>query len=100
MENEIKTAPAIRIPANFAPKTRPCRDGESECAVCNRPVKLTGRTKMLWVHGGGGEAVTAAEGERRNAAGEEASDLGLQPVGSDCLRRNPELLPYVLAARE
>jgi hypothetical protein len=30
----------------------------------------------------------------RNAAGGEAADLGAQPIGSDCLRRHPELKPY------
>jgi hypothetical protein len=95
MENTMnETAPAIKLPRSPAPKARAPRDNECACVVCDRPVKMDAPVWVLWIHGGGAEAVTAAEGERRNAAGGEASDLGTQPIGPDCLRRHPELKPY------
>ena len=75
---------------------RPCKDGEAECVICDRPVKLNGRQKMVWVHCGGSHAVTFEEGQRLNAEGHEGADLGGQPIGSDCLRQHPELVPCLL----
>lgn len=78
-----------------AKSPRPCTDAELACVVCGRPVKVTSRTKYVWVHLGGSHAVTKDEGTRLNAVGRTGSDLGLQAIGSDCLRNHPELTAYV-----
>jgi hypothetical protein len=50
---------------------------------------------MLWCHNGGSDAVTEEEGTKLNAEGREGADLGNQPIGTDCLKKHPELKPYV-----
>lgn len=72
------------------------KDDEIECIVCGRPIKPENHKKWLWVHMGGNHAVTSAEGERLNASGERGADLGMQPVGNECLKNYPELKPFVL----
>lgn len=64
------------------------------CIVCNRVVKKP--RYMFWVHRGGNRVVTVEEGRKLNADGEEASDLGLRPAGANCLKKFPELLPYII----
>lgn len=50
----------------------------------------------LWVHCGGYVAVTKAEGVRLNADPKTAGgDPGGYPIGADCLKKHPELRPYV-----
>ncbi len=88
--------PAMLIPTNRDRNARTCGDNEAPCVICNRPVKLLARTKMVWVHKGGSHVVTVDEGNRLNDAGEAGGDLGGQPIGSDCLRRHPEIVPYLI----
>jgi hypothetical protein len=87
---------SIAIPRNPSQKTRPCGDDEAECVICGRPVKLQGHRFFLWEHCGGGTAVTLEEGERLNATGHGGGDLGGQPIGRDCLRKHPELKPFLM----
>lgn len=63
------------------------------CIICGKPCKNP--KYLVWEHLGGGTVVTMEEGKRLNAAGKEGADLGGQPIGSDCLRKHPELRPYV-----
>jgi hypothetical protein len=68
----------------------------SHCIICGRPV--VDRKWEVWIHKGGGFAVTQQEGEILNATGESNADLGMHPVGSDCLRKHSELKPYAMPA--
>jgi len=66
------------------------------CLVCGRGA--TRNAVYVRLHGGGNNIVTEAEANQRNAEGGEPGDMGAYPVGRDCLRKHPELLPYVMAA--
>ena len=60
------------------------------CIVCGRPVK-SANPKMLRIVEGGFHTVLPefqAEYDR------DPGDMGLYPIGPDCLRRNPHLKPY------
>lgn len=59
------------------------------CVVCGREVRAP-FPAMVHVVDGGGTVATDDESV------EEASDLGCYPVGPGCLRRFPELKPYIL----
>jgi hypothetical protein len=96
--NNTKIAPSLRIPKSPAPANlckNAYRDGYAPCIVCGRGVKLANHKLFVWVHEGGGHVVTTEEGERLNASGESGADLGSQPIGRDCLKKFPELKPYV-----
>ena len=91
-EREVKMA--IAIP--FAPKraenedrTHAHSDGCQPCIVCGRKVRKP--RHMVHVHDGGATIVTEAE----SLLMDSSADLGLYPIGSDCLRTNPEIKPYV-----
>jgi hypothetical protein len=62
------------------------------CYVCAKPIRKDRVRFMLHVHCGGGVAVTEDEATKLDARG----DLGCHPIGSDCLRRHPELKPYAI----
>lgn len=76
----------------------PCRAGEDPCLVCGKPIKQANQHHMVHLHNGGWTAVTeaeAAELDARDHAKGVTADLGGWPIGPDCLRQHPELLPYV-----
>lgn len=62
----------------------------SHCVVCNKPVDTDKKT-TYWVRivGGGGWIGTHEEADAN-----PEFDLGCYPVGSDCLKRHPEIQPY------
>lgn len=60
------------------------------CVICGRPVKKPGKY-FVHVMDGGGSICTPDE----DAFVDEAGDLGMQPIGSDCVRRHPELKPFI-----
>ena len=62
------------------------------CYICAKPIRKDRIKYMLHIHCGGGVAVTEDEATNLDGAG----DLGCHPIGSDCLRRHPELKPYVI----
>jgi hypothetical protein len=69
---------------------------KTPCAICGRAVNTdSSRTAWIHVHNGGASIVTEAEAKALNDAGREAADMCFYPVGSDCLKRHPELGPYV-----
>lgn len=89
--------PTLVIPRSASTqKIRDPKDGEMSCVVCSKPVKIGPRTSMVWVHLGGNYVVTAEESKRLNESGHSGSDLGYQAVGSDCVRNNPALKPYIV----
>ena len=90
---EIRSNKMITIPRhpdyskNF---NRPCRDADVyRCVICGRTCPEP--KYMLHEHEGGGTAVT----EQESARLDEAGDMGMQPIGADCLKKHPELKPYV-----
>jgi hypothetical protein len=66
-----------------------CPDGLTPCLLCGKPVK----TPRYWLHEheGGGVVVTEAEA----ATLDEQSDMGMWPIGADCLKKHPDLRPYI-----
>lgn len=67
----------------------PCQEDEQPCVICGK--RCPNPKHGVHVHGGGDVIVTDAEAARLNPAG----DLGFYPIGSDCLRRHPELQKYL-----
>lgn len=70
----------------------PCKGNEIPCVICGKP--CSNPKFYIWCHLGGNFAVTAEEGELLNAEGKNNMDLGSHPIGTDCLRKHPELKPY------
>ena len=69
-------------------------DDYQPCIICGKPVNIDTNPKTVpWIHdhNGGGCAVTETEAR----ALDPGADLGWWPIGSDCLRKHPELKPYV-----
>lgn len=61
------------------------------CIICGRGIKVESPAAVR-VHAGGAAVVTEEETAQMNAS----ADLGVYPIGTDCLRRHPELKTYVL----
>ena len=72
-------------------REKACPDGQAPCVVCGNPTRMD-KAKTLHLHNGGWTAVTEAEAQTLDPAG----DMGEWPIGPDCLRAHPELLPYIL----
>jgi hypothetical protein len=85
----------IKIPRSPTAERNNATDDAAPCVICGKLVKAP--KFMLHVHQGGSHAVTAEEAADLNANGGEPSDCGGHPIGADCLRRHPELKPYVIA---
>lgn len=64
------------------------------CILCGRECKHP--KFFVWEHNGGGTLVTLQEGEELNEAGHSGADLGLQPIGPDCLKKHPQIKPFVI----
>lgn len=64
------------------------------CVVCGRI--CTNPRFMVHVHGG--FSVLVREDEVSGL--QEGADMGMYPIGSNCLRQHPELKPYVQKQRE
>lgn len=64
------------------------------CILCGRECKNA--KFFVWEHNGGGTLVTPQEGEELNETGHSGADLGLQPIGSDCLKKHPQIKPFVV----
>lgn len=63
------------------------------CIVCGRPIKAE-RPAMLRIFWGS-HIVTDAEAEQIIAEEGGGGDLCYYPIGPDCLRKNPQVAPYV-----
>lgn len=81
----------IIIPQNPAPeKMKRARGADAyPCVICGIPVTKP-RFYCHEIEGGGVALHPADEAKYQPDGG----DLGCQPVGSDCLRRFPEMKPY------
>lgn len=75
-----------------------CDESANPCAICGKPVK----TSRYWVHivDGGGVVLHPDDEDKYSAAGEPSADCGCWPVGPDCLRKNPDLKPFVTDAKK
>lgn len=95
---EAREPRTMRIPRQRAPeniiRARERRSGDaSPCIVCGLPV-----TKPVYychVVAGGSRALHAEDEALYVSDGGDMSHL---PVGTDCLRRNPELKPFATKA--
>jgi hypothetical protein len=77
----------IEIPMTPQHGTNLANSHGSPCVVCGKTVK----NPVFYLHvvdGGNSAALPGYESD-------PASDLGLQPIGRDCLKNNPNLRPYV-----
>lgn len=61
------------------------------CIVCNRPVTAKNPAYLRVVESGGYAVLPQFQDEYDGDAG----DLGLYPIGPNCLRRYPQLKPYI-----
>jgi hypothetical protein len=64
------------------------------CIICGKECKKP--KYWVWEHLGGGTLVTEEESENLNKNGRENADVGCWPIGSDCLKKNPEIKPYIV----
>lgn len=77
----------IRRNATYSRNDR--RGHQPPCVICGKPII---RRPRYLVHLFSGDfVVTEAEADKLGPGG----DLGLYPVGTDCLRRHPDLRDYV-----
>lgn len=86
----------IKIPTSkdYARNEKRCRGNDIPCIVCGKPIKdpimnVTGT--ILWLRAGSGSLSTAID---PNSPDQGGGEMGCWPIGSDCLRRNPQLKPY------
>lgn len=70
------------------------RGEDYPCVVCGRAVKYGSRTGV-GVHLGNGGSHLLLPSEVDPAASDY---LGVYPLGGDCLRKHPELRPYVITS--
>jgi hypothetical protein len=63
--------------------------GDGPCCICGKNIRAAKR--FVHIHNGGESLVTEVEA----ATMDEAADLGLQPIGEDCIRKHPEVKPYL-----
>jgi len=90
----------IKLPRTTLPRVRAPNDHEAPCAVCDKPIDVDKHKLFVWVHDGGASVVTDDEGKELNASGRKGADMGLQPVGRECVRKNPEIKPYVVEIKD
>jgi len=86
----------IDIPFNkdFSEQMERTGNGEyPSCIICGRGIRVPRR--MVHVHDGFASLVSEQEAQELNASGHEGADMGMWPIGSDCLKLHPELKPYV-----
>lgn len=78
---------------NYHKNTEKLKGTEQPCLLCGKP--CPNPKYMVHLHCGGDTAVTEEEAEALNANGNEGSDLGMYPIGNDCLKKHPEFNPYI-----
>lgn len=65
------------------------RGDYNPCIICGRAAGKT--AAFVRVHNGGSVVVT----EQESATLNPMADMGMQPIGRNCLARHPEYLPYI-----
>lgn len=77
--------------STYEKNERKCH-GDSPCVYCGKPIKDPKfMVHLFW----GSIAVTEDEAARIIANEGEGGDLLFYPIGSDCLKKHPEILPFV-----
>ena len=61
------------------------------CVVCGKPILYVKARYLVQLSDGGNEIISEEEVTTLGQTGE----MGLYPIGADCLRRHPEIKPYV-----
>lgn len=81
----------IHIPMSpdYSKNAKKVKGDTYPCVVCGKPCPRPQYMLHLW---DGTHAVL----EEETATLNPMADLGMYPVGSDCLRKNPELKPYAV----
>lgn len=72
-----------------------CQSGSTPCVICGKGIKDSSNPPMVRVHGGWGLIVTDEEA----ATMVESQDCGGWPIGRDCLKKHPEIKPYVTGGK-
>ena len=89
---------ALRIPENprhgVNQRRYPCEGDESPCIVCGKALKEP-RWLLNVINGGHDIATDEPPGDI-----DEAGDLYWLPIGTDCLRRHPELKPWAVPVEQ
>lgn len=67
------------------------------CVICGKPIKDTKVKHRVYVDNGGQHLLSP---EAAAAHPENYKELGMWPIGTDCLRQHPELAPYVVSSGE
>ena len=63
------------------------------CAICGRGIKAT-NPRYVHIHNGGRAVVTDEEASTLDPV----ADMGVFPIGPECLRKHPEVRPYLVNA--
>lgn len=80
------------IPPNYHKNMEKAGDAPT-CVICGRGI-TSANPRMVHVHCGGWTLVTEDEATHLDPA----ADMGLFPIGPECLRRHPEIRPYVISS--
>lgn len=76
-------------------RTKAYADGFEPCCLCGRAINMSKPFKMLHdIAGGAGEYLHPSCEEDYRASGNNAADMGMYPIGPECLRQNPALREY------
>ncbi len=89
----IKIGLEVKSDPEYVKNAKRCKDGELPCLICGRPVKSP-RAKSVHVFYGN-LVVTGEEANLIYDEEGEGGDLGYYPIGSDCLKKHPELEKYL-----
>lgn len=72
--------------------------GDFPCIICG--CKAANARYWVHVHGGFSTIVTDEEAAALNKGDERGADMGMFPIGSDCLRKHPEIKSYVQDSKQ
>ena len=75
--------------ANYDKNEQRCESDETPCIICGKGVKNPWRYTVHLFYGN--TLVTADEAQSLD----ESGDLGAWPIGDDCLKKHPEVAPYL-----
>lgn len=95
IEDEIRSNEMINIPFDekFSENMdRTNSHGDNPCIICGRKCRTL--DNLVHVHGGFSTIVTEEEAKKLNVT-DGGADMGMFPIGPDCLKKHPELRTYV-----
>lgn len=67
---------------------------DNPCIICGKECKPG--SQMLWAHGGSLEMVVTFEYGTELNKTDPGADMGCWPIGPDCLKKNPQLKPFII----